>query len=271
MQHKLYFISGMPRSGSTLLANILAQNPKFHTTPTSGCLDVIFGVRNSWDSLVEHKASPCEKSKIQVMKGILQSYYEHIERPVIFDKGRGWIAHIEMLENILGEKAKILCPVRDLRDILSSFEKIWRRVGKNTQMSQEKNFYFNFQTIPGRAQIWMREDQPVGLAFNRIFDVLNRGLRDRLHFVHFERLAGRPRETMAEIYEFLGEQYFEHDFNNVEQYTKENDEVHGIVDLHKINPKVEPIPPQYPSIMGVHAEKFKGPYPWDNASAPAKE
>ena len=52
---KFYFIAGLPRSGSTLLANILAQNPKFHTTSTSGVMDVMFGVRNNWDNLIEFK------------------------------------------------------------------------------------------------------------------------------------------------------------------------------------------------------------------------
>ena len=34
-----HFISGLPRSGSTLLANLLAQNPRFHSTATSGILN----------------------------------------------------------------------------------------------------------------------------------------------------------------------------------------------------------------------------------------
>src|SRR3712207_6305218 len=34
MRPKLHFISGLPRSGSTLLAGILHQNPRFHAAMT---------------------------------------------------------------------------------------------------------------------------------------------------------------------------------------------------------------------------------------------
>ena len=46
---RIYFLAGLPRSGSTLLANILAQHPQIHVTPTSGVVDMLVQVRNSWD------------------------------------------------------------------------------------------------------------------------------------------------------------------------------------------------------------------------------
>ena len=39
---QFHFISGLPRSGSTLLAGILRQNPRFHasmSSPVSGLLN----------------------------------------------------------------------------------------------------------------------------------------------------------------------------------------------------------------------------------------
>jgi len=68
--HKnIHFISGLPRSGSTLLANILAQNPAFHSTATNGIADVMFSVRNQWDNLIEFKASPNPEAKKRVLAG----------------------------------------------------------------------------------------------------------------------------------------------------------------------------------------------------------
>ena len=46
---RVYFLSGLPRSGSTLLANILAQHPEIYVTPTSGIVDMLVNVRNHWD------------------------------------------------------------------------------------------------------------------------------------------------------------------------------------------------------------------------------
>lgn len=255
-QKRFYFIAGLPRSGSTLFANILAQNPEFHTTSTSGIMDVIFGVRNSWDKLVEFKANPNEAGKLRVMRGILENYYADVKEPVIFDKCRGWLSLLEMAETIIGHKAKVLVPVRDIRDVSASFEKLWRESSKSSQIAQESAFYFKFQTVEGRSEVWMMADQPVGLAYNRIVDALVRGYKDRMHFVDFDDLTNEPEKTMKAVYEFLGEEEYEHDFENVKQVTWEDDSVHGFKNLHNIRTQVRPIKPQWPSVLGQFAEQY---------------
>ncbi len=256
LDKKYYFISGLPRSGSTLLCNILAQNPRFHTTSTSGIMDVMFGVRNQWDKLVEFKASPNPEGKLRVLRGILGSYHSNTDKPVVFDKCRGWLSLLEMAEEVLGHKAKVLVPVRDMRDVLASFEKLFRETAKTAQIAQEGQNYFGFQTVQGRVDMWMKPDQPVGLAYNRITDAIRRGYSDRMFLVNFDDLTSHPKETMKAIYKFLGEEPFEHDFNNVKQVTWENDDVHGMKGLHDIRSKVEPVPEQWPNVLGQFAEKF---------------
>ncbi len=253
---KYYFISGLPRTGSTLLCNILAQNPKFHTSSTSGIMDVLFGVKNNWDDLVEFKATPDPEGKKRVMKGILENYYSETGKEVVFDKCRGWLSLIEMAEYILDEKVKILVPVRDLRDVVSSFERLWRLNNKEGVSLPPSANYFDFQTVRGRVEFWLKGDQPVGIAFNRIKDALQRGFGDRLHFVHFEELTFKPEETMKGIYDFLGEEYYPHDFDNVEQVNHEDDTIFGFKDLHKIRPKVEPVKPYWREIIGEEFESL---------------
>ena len=95
---RIFFISGLPRSGSTLLANILAQNPDIHTAGTSGMLDVMFVVRNRWDRLIEHRAMNAQESdwrKRNVLLGILAGYHGHVNEGIVFDKSRGHLARRE--------------------------------------------------------------------------------------------------------------------------------------------------------------------------------
>jgi sulfotransferase len=252
MERTIHFVSGLPRSGSTLLCNLLAQNPRFHATSTSGILDVMLLVRNQWDKLVEFQATRNEPGKLRVLQGILMSYHDDpaINKPVVFDKSRGWLGHLEMAEAALGRKAKMLVCVRDVRDVLASFERLWRKNAGTRQFAQEAENYFKWQTLEGRCEVWMGPNQPVGIAYNRVKDALARGYRDRLHFVEFQKLTTDPRETMRQVYEFLDEPEYEHDFDHVEQVTWEDDEMHGIPELHNIRPKIEPVEPQWPKYLG---------------------
>lgn len=259
-----YFIAGLPRSGSTLLANLLAQNPRFHTTSTSGIMDIMFGVRNSWDKLVEFQATPNDEGRLRVLRGILESYYSDVSKPVIFDKCRGWLSLLEMAETVLGYKAKVLVPVRDLRDVLSSFEKLWRDTSKTAQVAQESMNYFKFQTVQGRCDVWLSPDQPVGLAYNRITDALVRGFSDRMFFVDFDDLTTHGEQSMTAIYKFLGEENFKHNFDHVEQVTWEDDSVHGFKGLHNIRSKVTPMPAQWPTVLGPFAEQYSKLNFWKN-------
>jgi sulfotransferase len=260
MRRKIHFISGLPRSGSTLLANILAQNPRFEATATSGILDVLFRVRNSWDKIAEFRAmvdqEACEAAKVRVLRSILASFHGRDERPVVFDKSRGWLGHLEMAEALLERPAKVLVPVRDIRDVLASFERLWRQSAGTRQLPIEHKFYVDFQTIEGRCNAWARPEQPVGIAYNRIKDAILRGFAERMHFVRFEELTRRPRETLQGIYEFLDEPDFEHDFDHVEQVTAEDDRVFGIPELHTIRTKVEPVPPQWPKYLGEIGNRY---------------
>lgn len=256
--HTFHFLGGLPRAGSTLLCNILAQNPRIHATQTSACMDVMFGVRNNWDKLIEHQAHPMPQAKRRVLRAILESYYTDVERPVIIDKCRGWVSLLEMAEHVLERPAKVIVPVRDVRDVLVSFERLWRKRAQDGQIPGEAEHYFQFQTVEGRLAFWMRDDQPVGLAYNRIRDALSRGLVERLHFVPFERLTTDPAGTMLDLYTFLDEPPFDHDFQNVEQVTAEDDRAFGFEGLHTIRSTVEPIPPRWPQLLGDAAQRYDG-------------
>ena len=150
-----HFISGLPRSGSTLLCNILNQNPRFQATSTSGVLDMLLAIRNNWNNIVEFKATRNEFAKIRVLRGMLESFYADIDKPVIFDKSRGWPGFLEMAENLIGNKAKVLVPVRDIREVLSSFEKLYRKESVSGQISQEKQHPVEFRCCADFGRKWI--------------------------------------------------------------------------------------------------------------------
>lgn len=259
----IHFIAGMPRAGSTLLANVLAQNPRCHVTPTSGLIEALLALRTAFDNIDDFRAAPNEAGKMAAVRSALYGFFDPVDRPVVFDRNRAWLAELEMAEVLLQRKAKVIVCVRDIPEILASFERLWRDNKAFRRIVQQDKHVVEFQSLEGRCNVWLQPAHPVGLAYVRIQDALTRGFGDRMHFVHFDRLTQQPAQALAAIYRFLEEESFTHDFERVEQVTVEDDLVHGIVGLHDIRAAVQPIPPRAKQVLGDLADKFKGPYVWD--------
>jgi hypothetical protein len=47
MDKKIFYNASLPRAGSTLLQNILMQNPEIYSTPTSGIIEFLSKRKNS--------------------------------------------------------------------------------------------------------------------------------------------------------------------------------------------------------------------------------
>jgi len=263
---QIHFVCGLPRAGSTLLTNILAQHPGIHTTPTSACHETLFVLRNNWNGWIEHKASKDlaqDKNLQRVLHATLHAYHD-TDKPIVIDKGRGWTSLLEMAESALGRKAKVIVPVRNVAEILASFEKLWRKEAVRGQAPMD---YFQSQSVAGRAHEYMKAGNTVGLALTRLQDAFQRGLGDRMLLVDFDDLTNSPGPVMDAVYDFLGMDAYEHDFDNVEQVTHEDDSVHGIKDLHTIRKDVRPIPHVATAILGSElCKQFAGLEFWRNTN-----
>lgn len=252
----------MPRSGSTLLCNILSQNPAFSVGGTSGLIDMMLNVRAEWDKIPEFRAMDQvegEQRKLKTLRGMIAGYHsiEHSFK-VAFNKSRSWIAHLDMFEVAMAQKAKVIVPVRDVRDILASFESLWRETAALRQIHYEARNYYAFQSVVGRTTVWGAADGPVGIAYNRIQDAFLRGYGDRLHLVSYSRLCDHPEEVLLGIYDFLGEEYFAHDFNDITPSTVEDDFAYGIPGLHSVERRLRPARSRWREVLGEFADQYSG-------------
>jgi hypothetical protein len=55
---------------------------------------------------------------------------------------------------------------------------------------------------------------------------------------------------MTRIYQYLGIPYYQHDWDNIEQVTKEDDEVYGSFGDHTIRTRLEPVPSKAKALLG---------------------
>lgn len=249
---KLFYQSSLPRAGSTLLQNILAQNPDIYATPTSGVLELVFAARANYTNSPEFKAQDAElmKKGFQAFcKQGMKGYYEGItDKKYVVDKSRGWGIHFDFLKFINQEEPKVICMVRDLRDIFASMEKNFR---KNPDKQSEFLDWSKMQgtTVPKRIDIWA-QNPPVGMAIERLGEIFRLGIDTKMLFIRFEDLCLYPEQQMIRIYEYLGIPHFTHDFDNIEQVTKEDDEVYGAFGDHVIRTKLEPVPSKAKQLLG---------------------
>jgi sulfotransferase len=261
---RIEFVAGLPRSGSTLLMNLLAQNPAFHVTPTNDLIALVAGVRGQWMNMPGFKAQGLKEVQPRVtaaLRGMTYGFYERelASGRVVFDKNRGWLQHIELLEEIYGRRVNILCPVRDVRSVISSFEKL-HRANPMVRRQYLGPAYAKAQTTDGRAQVLASEAGILGLPVSFIRDALNRGVGDRVILVPYRELTTHPQRMLQYLHIRLGLPPFIYDPENVEQVTQEDDAIHGWGhDLHTIRHKVEP-PPDKPweGIISPHTASWLG-------------
>jgi len=249
---KIFYQSSLPRSGSTLLQNIIGQNPDFYVSPTSGLLELIFAARGNYTNSPEFKAQDQEKMKnayISFCREGMNGYYTSLapEKLYAVDKSRGWGIHYEFLSSIF-PNPKIICIVRDLRDIITSMEKKFRQNEHLHDPIVEHNSMRGTSTYK-RTEAWLNSP-PIGLALERLSEIIRRGIDKNICFIKFEDLCKNPDTEMKKIYSYLDVPYYQHDFNNIEQITVEDDSIYGIYGDHNIKKKLEIIHSKHREILG---------------------
>jgi sulfotransferase len=241
MEQKIFFQSSLPRSGSTLLQNIMGQNPDFYVTPTSGMFELLYAARQNYTDSPEFKAQDptlMKKAWMGFCNGAMNGYFSAItDKPYVVDKSRAHGVHYDFI-NFFYENPKIVVMVRDLRDIFASMEKNFR---ENQHLSSPLVNHAELRgtSTPKRIDIFANS-QPVGMAIERLNEMMRQGIDAKVFFVKYEDLCLHPENEMRRIYDFYGVDYYEHDFDNIEQITTEDDSVYGIFGDHKIRTKLEP-------------------------------
>ncbi len=234
----LNFLSGLPRSGSTLLGAILNQHPDLHVTPTSDLLELIVGIRNTFLTSDSFRAQGIADSRLQVrngMRGLIEGFYQG--HTMVLDKNRAWPAYIELMERVLNREVRILCPIRDLKEVVASFERL-RSENPMTAPHGVGADYILQQTMLGRAQCLLRHDGVIGLALRRMVDALQRGYKDRIFLVTYKRLMEEPQMMAQMCFLHLGLKPFQVDLGNLQGPDASKDiEVWGLP-LHTIKPQI---------------------------------
>ena len=257
MVQKIFYNSSMPRAGSTLMQNILSQNPEIYTTPTSGLFEMMATSRTMFTDSLEFKAQD-EQEMLNgfrgFLKGGLYGFYNNItDKPYVVDKSRGWNSEWEFV-NAFDSNPKIICMIRDIRAVYASLEKKFRK------HPLQDHHLANWGNLTGtttdkRIQVWSA-NPPIGPSMDRIYQTLIQGLHKNILFIKFEELCSDPDTQLKKVYEYLELPFYQHDFKNIQQVTHEDDKWYGIFGDHIIRQELKPVKDDYLEVLGSNACKM---------------
>src|ERR1700749_2113010 len=122
----MHFISGLPRSGSTLLAALLRQNPRFEagmSGPLAGLFGALLGqmsARNEYSVFLD------DAKRQRILRGLFDNYYAKCPAEVIFDTNRAWCGWMPAIARLFPD-AKVIACVRKLPWVIDSIERLIQR------------------------------------------------------------------------------------------------------------------------------------------------
>jgi len=241
MNKTFYFMAGLPRSGSTLLSSILNQNPRFYSGPSSPVLGAMFALENNFTSNELYEGYPKPKQVNKIIGSVIENFYSDISNPIVIDKNRAWTARVPYIEGYIKQQAKIIVPVRSVDEILTSMLTMIHR--NPFQEGQARINFVDEQLVKNNIPINDTNRcyhllNPGGIVHDSL-DAIMRGFtenfRDRMHFVDYNNLVNDPQKELDEIYEFLGEDSYEHTFTSLYNLNREDDlNTYGLSDMHNV-------------------------------------
>ena len=238
MAGRLHFISGLPRSGSTLLGALLAQNPRFHTSMSSPVAGLFGTMLEELSARNEFAMFYDDAARKRVLRGIVENYYAGSAKSVIFDTNRAWCAWMPAIAELFPDARVIAC-VRDMPWIIDSIE----RVVSANAFSPSSIFGFKAGgTVYSRANGVAGSDGMVGYPYDALKQAFYGEQADRLLLVQYETLTTDPARALNAIYDFIGETAFRHDFDHVQFDDRGFDARAGTPGLHRVRERVAASP-----------------------------
>jgi sulfotransferase len=236
----VHFISGLPRSGSTLLSAMLRQNPRFSASMSSPVASLFNAVLPKMSGGSEYASFFQDESRHRVLNALFSAYH-HVgmeSGKVVFDTNRTWTAKLPLL-NALFPRARVICCVREVPWVIDSVEKLVRanpaHVSGMFQNKSTRNVY-------GRVKDLMDSERGlVGLPWGSLREAWFGEHADKLIVIRYESLTTAPALVIERLYDCLGEARFEHDFEHIEFSQDEFDRRLGMPGLHTVKRRVEPL------------------------------
>ena len=210
--------AGLPRSGITLLASMLNKDKDIYVTTSSPFVELLWRNYSIWSEKTyagDLDTDNIRQAKIPFLRGLTELYYSQLtSKPVVIDKRRKWqnIINIEMYRDIFGVLPKIICPVRRVVDIITSYKVLYEKNNKQWDYEDLKDNKFETGYYDLKESY---EKYP-----------------ECFLLVDYDNLVDNPHDVMNQVYNFIGKEQPEQNFEVIEATELEGN--HGLAGLHTL-------------------------------------
>ncbi|MHB1566689.1 MAG: sulfotransferase family protein [Acidiferrobacter sp.] len=232
---RLHFLSGLPRSGSTLLAAILRQNPRFHAQMSGPLAGLFTTLLAEMSGKNEFSVFISDAQRQRILTGLFANYYAECPAEVIIDTHRAWCTKLPALKTLFPDSRVIAC-VRHVAWIIDSIERVVRH---NALQPSSIFHYHPGGTVYTRVNGLAGPEGMVGFAYDALKEAFYGEQADRLLLVQYETLTTNPQKALAALYDFLEQPRFDHDFTHLDFDATAFDVKAGTPGLHTVRTEVK--------------------------------
>jgi len=237
---QIVFVTGLPRSGSTLLCNLLGQHSKVSVSPSSPLCHILNSAKQTWSNdpfLLAQMDQDYDRvyKKLHRLAVSMIAAWTQDDKPVSLDKNRGWLAMAGFLKEIM-PNFQMLVTLRDLRGVYASVEKQHRKTAL-LNFPDKTDPYL----VDARANTLFENNGVIGQIVKSLQNVGDLGMdfRENIRFFHYEDFLQKPKEVISDLADWLKLESHDFDTDNIEQITHESDSWYRFKYPHQVKSKVE--------------------------------
>ena len=248
MKAELFFLVALPRSGNTLLASLLNQNPDIACTANSLTLEILARLSTLKETNV-FKNYPDHKSLDNVTNSALDNYYKDWPQKYIIDRSPVMLpGNLNLIKQYYKKPFKVIVLWRNLMDVLASYMQWYT---ENPDAFPNRHGFTNDLE---KLTLLMNDSGVIAKQLKSVQNALEPENIDMCYFLKYDEFVLDPENHLKNLYKFLNIEYYPHYFENLKQVEvngmQYDDTVVGS-NMHKVwpgkirkiyNPYIEKIP-----------------------------
>jgi hypothetical protein len=222
-------LTGLPRSGTTLLSSMLSQHPDVHVGGTSALAELLYAVCNACDvsSLageILQANGIYEETREKNILSVYKNYYGEVDLPFILDRSRAWVNPyiMDIVQKHINPSPKAVILIRPVEEIVASFAALKLRAGEDHDIYDD---------------LLAPDSTPIVRTYNYVRAAVFS--RDPKYLVvSYKELTEHPEATLDRVFYHYGLPPAEIDFGALSSFSVEDDSFYPYKNLHEVRDNI---------------------------------